>query len=215
MTQIGERPPRFAIQVNSRTRVTRDYAYFLENRLRARYGMDGVPLIIDFVERGARTSAGGVEEPPSACWSRRLAGRTRRSRAAVAPRLRTRVRARPHRLLRLCQPCPDRRRPMERAHEAMTQLSDNEFLFTSESVTEGHPDKIADQISDGVLDAVLRRRPLRPRRLRDARQHRPDRRLRRDLDRHLRRHPGDRARDGAQDRLRRRRPTASTATPAR
>ena len=37
----------------------------------------------------------------------------------------------------------------------MTELSDNEFLFTSESVTEGHPDKIADQISDGVLDAVL------------------------------------------------------------
>jgi S-adenosylmethionine synthetase len=41
----------------------------------------------------------------------------------------------------------------------MTQfddLSENEFLFTSESVTEGHPDKMADQISDGVLDAVLR-----------------------------------------------------------
>jgi S-adenosylmethionine synthetase len=37
----------------------------------------------------------------------------------------------------------------------MTTLSDNEFLFTSESVTEGHPDKIADQISDGVLDAVM------------------------------------------------------------
>ncbi len=33
------------------------------------------------------------------------------------------------------------------------------FLFTSESVTEGHPDKIADQISDGVLDAVLRDDP--------------------------------------------------------
>ncbi|HEY7546425.1 MAG TPA: S-adenosylmethionine synthetase N-terminal domain-containing protein, partial [Blastocatellia bacterium] len=31
----------------------------------------------------------------------------------------------------------------------------NKHLFTSESVTEGHPDKIADQISDGVLDAVL------------------------------------------------------------
>ncbi|MBA2537304.1 MAG: methionine adenosyltransferase, partial [Actinobacteria bacterium] len=30
-----------------------------------------------------------------------------------------------------------------------------EFLFTSESVTEGHPDKVADQISDSVLDAVL------------------------------------------------------------
>src|SRR5688500_16374613 len=39
-------------------------------------------------------------------------------------------------------------------------LSDNEFLFTSESVTEGHPDKMADQISDGVLDAVLRDDPL-------------------------------------------------------
>jgi GTPase len=55
MAQIDERPPRFAIQVNSRARVTRDYAYFIENRLRARYGMDGVPLIIDFVERGNRT----------------------------------------------------------------------------------------------------------------------------------------------------------------
>jgi GTPase len=57
MAQIGERPPRFAIQVNSRARVTRDYAYFVENRLRARYGLDGVPLIIDFVERGARGRA--------------------------------------------------------------------------------------------------------------------------------------------------------------
>ena len=41
----------------------------------------------------------------------------------------------------------------------MSQLGDNEFLFTSESVTEGHPDKVADQISDGVLDAVLRDDP--------------------------------------------------------
>ncbi|MCX5731392.1 MAG: S-adenosylmethionine synthetase N-terminal domain-containing protein, partial [Deltaproteobacteria bacterium] len=30
-----------------------------------------------------------------------------------------------------------------------------DYLFTSESVTEGHPDKMADQISDAVLDAVL------------------------------------------------------------
>src|ERR1700712_4654540 len=41
----------------------------------------------------------------------------------------------------------------------MTEFSDNEFLFTSESVTEGHPDKIADQISDGVLDAVMKDDP--------------------------------------------------------
>jgi len=34
-------------------------------------------------------------------------------------------------------------------------LSENEHLFTSESVSEGHPDKMCDQISDGVLDAVL------------------------------------------------------------
>jgi S-adenosylmethionine synthetase len=34
-----------------------------------------------------------------------------------------------------------------------------QYLFTSESVTEGHPDKIADQISDGVLDAVMREDP--------------------------------------------------------
>jgi S-adenosylmethionine synthetase len=42
----------------------------------------------------------------------------------------------------------------------MTPSSENnEYLFTSESVTEGHPDKIADQISDGVLDAVMRDDP--------------------------------------------------------
>jgi S-adenosylmethionine synthetase len=41
----------------------------------------------------------------------------------------------------------------------MTAYADNEYLFTSESVTEGHPDKVADQISDGVLDAVLAEDP--------------------------------------------------------
>ena len=34
-----------------------------------------------------------------------------------------------------------------------------QYLFTSESVTEGHPDKVADQISDGVLDAVMAQDP--------------------------------------------------------
>ena len=41
------------------------------------------------------------------------------------------------------------------------------FVFTSESVSEGHPDKIADQISDGILDAILpktRRHELRAKR---------------------------------------------------
>ena len=57
MTQTGVRPPRFSIQVNTRARLTRDYAFYLENRLRERYGLDGVPLIIDFVQRDERRGA--------------------------------------------------------------------------------------------------------------------------------------------------------------
>src|ERR671937_895226 len=38
-------------------------------------------------------------------------------------------------------------------------MAQDEYLFTSESVTEGHPDKIADQISDAVLDAIIRQDP--------------------------------------------------------
>src|SRR5262249_4052267 len=38
-------------------------------------------------------------------------------------------------------------------------MTDETFYFTSESVTEGHPDKLADQISDGVLDAILEQDP--------------------------------------------------------
>ncbi len=47
--QVGERPPRIAIQVNDRKLIIRDWAYHLENRLREAYGLEGVPLIIDFV----------------------------------------------------------------------------------------------------------------------------------------------------------------------
>ena len=35
----------------------------------------------------------------------------------------------------------------------------NDYLFTSESVSEGHPDKVADQISDAILDAILTQDP--------------------------------------------------------
>jgi GTP-binding protein len=48
MAQFETSPPRFAVQVNNRGLVTRDYAYFLENQLRERYGLAGVPLVIDF-----------------------------------------------------------------------------------------------------------------------------------------------------------------------
>ena len=37
----------------------------------------------------------------------------------------------------------------------MERTRSSDFLFTSESVSEGHPDKVADQISDAILDAVL------------------------------------------------------------
>ena len=56
MSQFETKPPRFAIQVNNRGLVTRDYAYFLENRLRERYKLEGVPLVIDF-----KTSRGRSE----------------------------------------------------------------------------------------------------------------------------------------------------------
>ncbi|MCV4614390.1 S-adenosylmethionine synthetase N-terminal domain-containing protein, partial [Escherichia coli] len=39
-------------------------------------------------------------------------------------------------------------------------MSTGNFLFTSESVTEGHPDKIADNISDAILDAILEQDPM-------------------------------------------------------
>ncbi len=58
MTQTAERPPRFSIQVNSRQRVTRDYAYYLENRLRERFALEGIPVIVDFVERNERRGRG-------------------------------------------------------------------------------------------------------------------------------------------------------------
>ena len=52
--QVGERPPRVAIQVNDRKLIVRDWAYYLENRMREAYGLEGVPLVIDFVPRSGR-----------------------------------------------------------------------------------------------------------------------------------------------------------------
>jgi GTPase len=52
--QIGESPPRIAIQVNDRKLIKRDWAYYLENRMREAYGLEGVPLVIDFVPHSGR-----------------------------------------------------------------------------------------------------------------------------------------------------------------
>ncbi|MCX6387817.1 MAG: ribosome biogenesis GTPase Der [Solirubrobacterales bacterium] len=53
-TETG--PPRFALQVNSRSRITKGYAYYIENRLRERFRLEGVPIIIDLVEHRSRRS---------------------------------------------------------------------------------------------------------------------------------------------------------------
>ena len=89
-------------------------------------------------------------------------------------------------------------------------------LFTSESVTEGHPDKIADQISDSILDAILAQDPIEPRRLRDAGHDRPRDRRRRDHDHARTSTYQEVVRDDDHGRrLHPRRSTASTPRPAR
>jgi GTPase len=50
-TQYRTRPPRFRIVVNDRGLVTRDYGYYVENQLRSRLGLEGCPVVIDFVSR--------------------------------------------------------------------------------------------------------------------------------------------------------------------
>jgi S-adenosylmethionine synthetase len=49
---------------------------------------------------------------------------------------------------------------MEALNMSTTFMESPSLMFTSESVTEGHPDKICDQLSDAVLDACLEQDPL-------------------------------------------------------
>ena len=79
---------------------------------------------------------------------REASGRPARSPDADRLRRRGRQRADVHRLP-----------PGRNTQLAWARMSARSFSFTSESVTEGHPDKIADQISDSVLDAVLAEDP--------------------------------------------------------
>jgi GTP-binding protein len=51
-TQVTQRPPRFRIFVNDPSLITRDYGYWVENQLRDRFGLEGIPVTIDFVRRG-------------------------------------------------------------------------------------------------------------------------------------------------------------------
>jgi GTPase len=59
MTQYDTSPPRFSVKVSDRGRLTRDYGFFIENRLRERYGLQGVPLVIDYHDREEARRASG------------------------------------------------------------------------------------------------------------------------------------------------------------
>lgn len=59
--QIEVSPPRFSIQVNDRKLISRDWAYHLENRLRETYGLEGIPLVIDY---NARKNRQGEQSGP-------------------------------------------------------------------------------------------------------------------------------------------------------
>ena len=80
-------------------------------------------------------------------------------------------------------------------------MSSPRTFFTSESVTEGHPDKLCDQISDGVLDAMLAEDQTGARRLRDGDHDRPGAGGGRDHHHRLGRHPRYRARHDREGRL--------------
>ena len=68
-TQVGTRPPRFRFFVNDPGLITRDYGYWVENQLRDRFELQGVPVSIDFVRRpqsgpsAKRTRGGGPGKP--------------------------------------------------------------------------------------------------------------------------------------------------------
>jgi len=56
VVQYGTAPPRFKLMVNSRALMHRNFAYYLENRLRDSFGLAGVPVIIDFEGKEERFS---------------------------------------------------------------------------------------------------------------------------------------------------------------
>jgi GTPase len=52
--QVGTAPPRIAVQVNDRRLITRNWAFHLENRMREEYGLEGIPLVIDYIPKRSR-----------------------------------------------------------------------------------------------------------------------------------------------------------------
>ncbi len=64
-SQVATGPPRFRVHVNDRKLIVRDYAYFFENRLRERYRLEGVPLVIDFADRERTSRSGKRTDSPT------------------------------------------------------------------------------------------------------------------------------------------------------
>ena len=97
MAQIETRPPRFAIQVNSRNRVTRDYAYFVENRLRARYrhGRRPADHRLQRTQAAPQRSLSAHGMPSPRPRGRRWSSRSSSSSLLVARRRRRSTRRRP------------------------------------------------------------------------------------------------------------------------
>jgi GTP-binding protein len=58
LAQFETSPPRFALQVNDRSLVTRSYGYFIENQLRERFGLHGVPIVMDIKDAPGRRHGG-------------------------------------------------------------------------------------------------------------------------------------------------------------
>ena len=52
------------------------------------------------------------------------------------------------------------RKEIEKVNERRMVMEREKILFTSESVTEGHPDKMCDQISDAILDELMKQDPM-------------------------------------------------------
>ncbi len=83
MVQYEASPPRFKVMVNSRALVNKSFAYYLENRLREDFGLEGVPLIIDFEGKEERL----LLTDPSGAHSRRPCGARLSVRLAIAQRI--------------------------------------------------------------------------------------------------------------------------------
>jgi len=62
--QVDRKPPRIAIQVNDRSLINRDWAFYLENRMRDEYDLQGVPLVIDYVPRSGTRRGGRRSSQP-------------------------------------------------------------------------------------------------------------------------------------------------------